>query len=132
MGRVIFRNAFLNQKTPIAKEYHDSAPDAESEKQVTQRQREIILQALKDKKPVIVDDTNLSSVTTTRFRSLVGKNVTIGHVYFDLPYSECLKRNNNRERKVPEQVLQSMSKSRRKSGHLKRIYEEENGQYIAE
>lgn len=102
-------------------DYHKGPPDPASEDQVTKVQRAIVKKGMAEGKPVIVDDTNLNVHSTKMFSDLIGKD-KVKHVYFDVPYAECLRRNANRDRVVPTPVMESMSRNLREDGRMKRAY----------
>lgn len=67
--------------------------------------------ALRDKKKVIVDNTNVTrSGRASIIRVARRYNVPVIGYWFKVPIEECLKRNQIRERKVPEQMIQNMQR----------------------
>lgn len=68
------------------------------------------VKALKDGKNVYFDATNLTYLTRfilyERCQQYVTKVIAIE---FHVPYDFCLKRNKNRNKKVPERVIKNMS-----------------------
>lgn len=67
--------------------------------------------ALRDKKKVIVDNTNVSrSGRASIIRMARRYNVPVIGYWFKVPIEECLKRNQQRERKVPEQMIHNMQR----------------------
>ncbi len=77
----------------------------------------IILEALKDGKHVIVDDTNLHERHEIRIKDLVkeytketGHQVHVEVKFFDVPLAECIKRDLQRPHSVGEAVIRRMHK----------------------
>lgn len=69
----------------------------------------LILEALKDGKHVIVDDTNLHAKHEARIRELVaGKNVDVQVREFDVDVEECIKRDLKRPNSVGAHVIREM------------------------
>ncbi len=67
--------------------------------------------ALRDKKKVIIDNTNVTrSGRATIFRIARRYNVPVIGYWFKTPIEECIKRNQQRERKVPEQMIYNMQR----------------------
>ena len=69
----------------------------------------IIINALTSFKDVVVDDTNLKEKHINRISEVAkeyGSGVEI--LFFDTPLEECIKRNEEREAKVPEKVIRDM------------------------
>lgn len=71
--------------------------------------------ALRDKKTVIVDNTNVTRSGRALILNMAKRyDVPVVAYWFNVPLEECLKRNQQRERKVPEQMIHT----------LHRMYEE--------
>ena len=75
----------------------------------------LIIKALEDGKHVIVDDTNLSDKNFIRISQLVQQfnkehndNVSVEIKVMETTLEECIKRDNNREKKVGEKVIKNM------------------------
>lgn len=95
--------------------YHPSTiphgKQQEREHEVTHHQTNIILKGLRSGKDVIVDNTNLNPRVFRDFQKLLKQfpKVEFTNVDFNTPVKECLRRNSERERKVPEHVIHSMA-----------------------
>lgn len=92
----------------------DSTPQGkqqEREKDVTHHQTNIIMKSLHEGKNVIVDNTNLNPRVFRDFTKLLKQHpeATLTNIDFNTPIGECIKRNAQRERKVPERVIRSMA-----------------------
>jgi predicted kinase len=83
----------------------------EREHEVTHHQTNIIVRGLSEGKNVIVDNTNLNPRVFRDFEKLLKQfpDVEFAHIDFNTPLSECIRRNSQRERKVPEHVIRSMA-----------------------
>ena len=75
----------------------------------------LIIKALEDGKHVIVDDTNLSDKNFVRISQLVQQfnkehndTVSVEIKEMETTLEECIKRDNNREKKVGEKVIKNM------------------------
>lgn len=75
----------------------------------------IIMEALRDGKHVIIDDTNLASKHEVRVRQLVdmykkesGHQATVEVKFFDIPLEECIRRDLKRQNSVGERVIRRM------------------------
>lgn len=98
-------------RTEIAGEqYHRKAPNKRVEGQVTQEQDKRIKQALAHDKVVILDNTNLNPRAMQSIARLANDyGATVQSKYFDTPIEECKRRNANRDRVVPEHVIDRMA-----------------------
>jgi predicted kinase len=83
----------------------------EREFEVTHHQTNIIVKGLREGKNVIVDNTNLNPRVFRDFQKLLTQfpEAQLTHIDFNVPVSECIKRNRQRERQVPESVIHSMA-----------------------
>lgn len=93
----------------IRKELYGSEEEQGDPKKVFEQMRLRTEQALSEGKTVIYDACNLNSKKRTAFLN----NLRRFHcekicVLFAVPYEECLKRNKERERQVPEDVIKRM------------------------
>ena len=77
----------------------------------------MLMEALKDGKHVVIDDTNLSETAIARIRQVVdnytnqtGINVQIQFKDMDTTLEECLERDKIREKKVGDDVIMKMYK----------------------
>jgi predicted kinase len=71
----------------------------------------LILEALKEGKHVIVDDTNLHARHETRIRQIIreaGEEARVEVVFFDVPLEECIRRDLARPHSVGERVIKKM------------------------
>ena len=70
----------------------------------------IIKQALEDGYDVIIDDLNVSKKHYARLSSLFGKkaDIEIDDSFLEVPLDELLKRNSQREEKVPDKVIREL------------------------
>lgn len=67
--------------------------------------------ALRDNKKVIVDNTNVTrSGRATIIRLARRYDVPVIGYWFKVPIEECLRRNQLRDRKVPEQMIHNMQR----------------------
>jgi predicted kinase len=73
--------------------------------------RDLLKQRLELRRPVTyVDATNLTPYERRPYVKLAGLfDADIEAVFFDVPVSECIRRNRGRERVVPEEVIQKMA-----------------------
>ena len=86
-----------------------------NEKFVLQVRDFIIMEALREGKHLIIDDTNLAAKHETRIRELVeaykkesGHQVVIEVKFFDIPLEECIRRDLKRPNSVGERVIRKM------------------------
>lgn len=77
----------------------------------------IIMEALRDGKHVVVDDTNLAKKHETRIRQLAdmykketGQQVQVEVKFFDIAVEECIRRDLKRANSVGERVIRKMHK----------------------
>ncbi|NQY58524.1 AAA family ATPase [Cognatishimia sp.] len=87
-----------------------------NEKLVIDLRNHIVTTALLSGKHVIVDDTNLNPVHEECIKKIIeevntleNKNIKFELVEFNTPIDECIKRDNNREKSVGEQVIRRMA-----------------------
>lgn len=67
--------------------------------------------ALREKKKVVVDNTNVTrSGRATILRIAKRYNVPVIGYWFKVPLEECLRRNQERSRKVPEHMIHNMNR----------------------
>jgi predicted kinase len=91
----------------------DNSVHSGSNEKFVERVRDMMLvEALKEGKNVIIDDTNLSEKPIERIREVVkqyskqtGQSVTIEFKLLDTPLEECIRRDENREKKVGREVI---------------------------
>jgi len=83
----------------------------EREFEVTHYQDKAIIDGLQTGKDIIVDNTNLNPRVFQDIKKIGNQSprVNITHVDFPVHVEECVRRNNNRDRKVPEHVIRSMA-----------------------
>ncbi len=86
-----------------------------NEKFVLRMRDLFVLEALKDGKHVIIDDTNLHPRHETRIRQIVkeyaketGQHIRVEVKFFDVSVEECIRRDLKRMRSVGEQVIRKM------------------------
>lgn len=112
IGDIVRANRDDIRELLCGKEYHNGSPIGSIENMVTVIQQNIISTAIVNNKDVIIDDCNLNPKflkILTDFITRQSSNVGIEIVDFtNVPYELCLQRNNNRDRKVPEHVMQRM------------------------
>ena len=77
---------------------------------------DIMRQALKEfskrKLNIVVDNTNLTEAYRQSIIDTVlseNKDYVVNYVVYKVPLEECIKRNNNRDRNVPEEVIRGMN-----------------------
>lgn len=89
----------------FAEEFNDR-----NEKFILRIRDTIIKQALSEGYDVVVDDLNVSQKHYDRISSIAGKNVDIeiDDRFMEVPLDELLRRNANREAKVPERVIRDL------------------------
>lgn len=92
-----------------------SAHSKANEKFIVKTRDWLIVEALRDGKYVIVDDTNLASRHEVNIRNLVtaycketGQQVHVEVKWFDTPLEECIKRDLNRMNSVGESVIRRL------------------------
>lgn len=82
----------------------------DKERHVTEVQHGRLKDALAAGKSVIVDDTNLNPMSFRTFGKLAEEhNVSLINKDFPIDIDECIRRNNNRDRVVPEHVIRGMA-----------------------
>ena len=67
-----------------------------------------LIKNLKDNKDVVMDATNISKKRRIHLLKQIPKDVKKHCIVMATPYEDCLKRNFERERKVPESVIRRM------------------------
>jgi predicted kinase len=89
-----------------------------NEKFVERVRNMMLVEALKEGKHVVIDDTNLSEVPIARIRQIVdnycnetGEKVQIQFKDMETPLEECLERDKIREKKVGDDVIMRMYKT---------------------
>ena len=91
--------------------YHRGAPNQKIEGRVTQEQHKRIKAGLAQDKTVISDDTNLNPRFMRQLATIAhAYNAPVHNQYFDVPVDECKRRNRNRDRVVPDEILDRMAK----------------------
>lgn len=133
---ILTRGLPASGKTTWAREWVDEAPlgervrinrddlrmmaggvqiyDAAGEALITKIQHAAISAALKASKSVVVDDTNLNPRIAKKLADLGRINwceVIVNDSFLDIPLEECKRRNDLRERKVPEDVIDRMHRN---------------------
>lgn len=95
----------------------------------------LIMEALRDGKHVIVDDTNLSPKNELRIRQLAkeysnetGHQVTVKVKEFEVDLEECIRRDLKRARSVGAKVIRQMYKQWKGGEKKGRVYAEQNGE----
>lgn len=82
----------------------------DKENHVTQIQHSRLREALIAGKSVIVDDTNLNPKSFQTFGRIASEHgVTLTNKDFHVDINECIRRNNNRDRVVPEHIIRGMA-----------------------
>ncbi len=90
----------------FGKQYHTRKPDPKSEEKVTLLQQQRAREALKSGKDVIIDDTNLEQKFVHKWIKFAESNgVAIKTKDFEIPLAEAKKRNKQRDRVVPDEVV---------------------------
>lgn len=97
-------------KDDLRKMLHNSFHCGSNEKLIIQIESSIIEKALTENRSVIVDSTNLNSSHVDRIKNIAVKfpKVQFKVTFLDVSLDECLLRNQNREDKVPEDVIRGM------------------------
>lgn len=68
-------------------------------------------QALREQKTVIIDNTNVTRSARAMMISIAKRyNIPVIGYWFKVPIEECLRRNQERERKVPEHMIHTMQR----------------------
>lgn len=94
----------------IRKELFNDEKSQINNKRVFEEMRKRALEYIKKGKNVIFDATNINSKKRRVFLNQLSINVKKNCIYFATEYLECLYGNENRERKVPIEVIESMYK----------------------
>lgn len=104
----------------FGKQYHTRKPDPQKEEQVSLLQRRRAAEALKNGKTVIIDDTNLTEKFIRQWRRFAQENRReLTHKDFPISLNEALKRNQMRERVVPDHVIARQFAGLGPNGELK-------------
>lgn len=70
---------------------------------------EIIISSLVQGKNVVIDDTNLDPKHLIAFESIAGEFLSDFEIrFFDVPVKECIRRNQLRDKPVPDKVIYTM------------------------
>lgn len=107
----------------FGEDYHKSAPISSCEQDVTDMQDDMVMTAFAMGKDVILDNTNLTPKAYRHLEAMAKKNnIKVVHHYVDTPVSVCKERNSQRNRVVPEHIIDSMAKKAidPKTGKLRR------------
>jgi predicted kinase len=81
----------------------------EKEDHVTQVEHQRIEKALREGKDVIVDNTNLNPMVFNSYGKIAKRmGAELNHKDFPVDIEECIRRNNARDRVVPEHVIRRM------------------------
>ena len=81
-----------------------------NERRVLEVRDFIVENALENKVSVVVDDTNFAPKHKERLEQLaIRHGADFRELTMDTPLDECIKRNENRENKVPEKVIRDMN-----------------------
>ena len=78
-----------------------------NEKMVLKVRDQIILEAVKNKQNIIVDDTNFAPEHERHIRELVKSLASVEVKFFDTPLEECIRRDLQRPNSVGERVIRS-------------------------
>lgn len=82
----------------------------QNEKATIGAQNAIVRQMLHANKNVIIDDTNLGESHLERWKEVACQNdANFGHKHFNTDVRECIKRDENREKKVGRAVILNMA-----------------------
>jgi predicted kinase len=81
------------------------------ESMITSLQMNTIKEALNKRLNVVIDDTNLREKYINPFIKAFNHRADFEFMLFDISYKKALERDNNRERKVGEEVLKRMYKN---------------------
>ena len=104
-------NTVILSKDDLRIELHWGKYSKKNEKEVIRVQEERTIEAILQKKDVIIDDTNLNPIHFKRFLDIALKyDVEITNKNFLASVDECIKRDKQREKSVWENVIRSMSK----------------------
>lgn len=105
-------NAVVHSSDAIRAEVLGDENDQTQQDLVFQTLHKRVLQDLVDGKDVVYDATNINYKRRIGFldrvRALHKHDLRTVCLFMATPYEVCLKRNNNRERSVPESVIQKM------------------------
>ena len=104
-------NTVILSKDDLRIELHWGEFSKENEKEVIRVQEERTIEAIRQGKNVIIDDTNLNPVHLVRLRNIAAKcKVEVEVKDFLASVDECIERDKRREKSVGEKVIRSMSK----------------------
>lgn len=79
------------------------------ERRIVQLERQLVEEALRDGKNVVIDDTNFNLAHERRYREIAKQyNADFEIKEFDTPLEECIKRDNARPNGVGETVIRKM------------------------
>lgn len=99
-------------------EYHDDQlfmekdEKKEKETKVSEVENQRIAEALSNGKTVVSSNTNLNHRSVAPLiREAKKYKATVEHVYVDTPIEECKRRNRQRDRVVPEYIIDRMAKN---------------------
>lgn len=83
----------------------------DKEQQVTEVEMNIVHAALRENKSLLVDNTNLNPRVFKTYGDIAKRyNVPLKNTDFPISVEEAIRRNNNRDRVVPEHVIRGMAK----------------------
>ncbi|KNY25192.1 AAA family ATPase [Pseudobacteroides cellulosolvens] len=105
------RNAVLHSSDDVRQELFGDANNQEMNDLVFRELNTRILSDLKDGKSVVYDATNLNYKKRKAFLDRMKIECRKECVLVATPYEICLERNNGRERKVPDDVIEKMYRS---------------------
>lgn len=103
------RQAVRVNKDDLREMLHNGIHSKSSEKEVLALRDKIVVDTLSRGRTIIVDDTNFAPYHETRLRE-IAKNMGIPFVkhFVDTPLEDCLLRNAQRDKPVPESVITDM------------------------
>lgn len=117
-GKTTWAKQMLNENPGVYKRINkddlramldDSKWSKENEKHILNVRDLLIIEALKEGKHVIIDDTNFSSKHEDRIKQLVKGKATVEIKDFtDVPLQVCIERDKNRQNSVGHDVILSM------------------------
>jgi len=88
---------------------HNSKFSKPNEAFVLRLRDDVIVRALTQGQNVVVDDTNLDPKHVTQFRDLANTfEAEFDYKFFDVPVKECIRRNQLRDKPVPDKVIYQM------------------------
>lgn len=109
---VLFIGIQASGKTTFYKRYYeDHVHISLDELRTRYRERRLLEECVKEKRDLVIDNTNLTKEDRMRYIPLLKENgYKITAVYFRSSVRESLERNNRRERQVPDLAIKGAAK----------------------